>query len=130
MGNNGVPRWKFSSSNTSPGKPAPVPQAVSVGYVTQIKPKIDKIDTLEQKIDAVEQKVDAVEQKVDAVEQKIDAVETKVSNLDTKVFNIDARLSNVEKLIDDIRKILNWIGGGIGAILLSLLANFIYGRFL
>ncbi len=97
---------------------------------SQIKPKIDKIDILEQKIDAVEQKVDAVEQKVDAVEQKVDAVETKVSNLDTKVFNIDARLSNVEKLIDDIRKILNWIGGGIGAILLSLLANFIYRRFL
>ena len=46
--------------------------------------------------------------------------------LQDNVSNLDSRLSDMEKLIHDVKKILRWILGGIGAVILSLIANFIY----
>ena len=46
--------------------------------------------------------------------------------LQDNVSNLDSRLSDIEKLIHDVKKILRWILGGIGAVILSLIANFIY----
>ena len=46
-----------------------------------IKPKIDKIDNLEQKVDNLEQKVDNLEQKVDNLEQKVDDLGQKVDKI-------------------------------------------------
>ena len=49
-----------------------------------------------------------------------------ISVLQDNVSNLDSRLSDIEKLIHDVKKILRWILGGIGAVILSLIANFIY----
>ncbi len=49
-----------------------------------------------------------------------------ISVLQDNVSNLDSRLSDIEKLIYDVKKILRWILGGIGAVILSLMANFIY----
>ena len=49
-----------------------------------------------------------------------------ISVLQDNVSNLDSRLSDIEKLIYDVKKILRWILGGIGAVILSLIANFIY----
>ncbi len=69
-------------------------------------------------------------ERIAVIERDIKDIKNEISNLNTKVSNLDTRLSNVEKLIDDVRKILKWIVGGIGAIILSLIANFIYVNFI
>ena len=46
-----------------------------------IKPKIDKIDNLEQKVDNLEQKVDNLEQKVDDLGQKVDKIYSAIGTL-------------------------------------------------
>ena len=69
-------------------------------------------------------------ERIAVIERDIKDIKNEVSNLDDKVSNLDDRLSNVEKLIDDVRKILKWVVGGIGAIILSLIANFIYENFI
>ncbi len=53
-----------------------------------------------------------------------------ISVLQDNVSNLDSRLSDIEKLIHDVKKILRWILGGIGAVILSLIANFIYAYIL
>ncbi len=53
-----------------------------------------------------------------------------ISVLQDNVSNLDSRLSDIEKLIHDVKKILRWILGGIGAVILSLMANFIYAYIL
>ncbi len=40
--------------------------------------------------------------------------------------NLDKRLSDIEKLIHEAKKLMKWILGGMGAVFLSLVANFIY----
>ena len=75
-------------------------------------------------------KVTSNGERIAVIERDIKDIKNEVSNLNTKVSNLDTRLSNVEKLIDDVRKILKWLVGGIGAIILSLIANFIYANFI
>ena len=76
------------------------------------------------------ERIAVIERDIKDIKNEVSNLNTKVSNLDAKVSNLDNRLSNVEKLIDDVRKILKWIVGGIGAIILSLIANFIYANFI
>ena len=61
-----------------------------------IKPKIDKIDSLEQKVDSLEQKVDSLEQKVDSLEQKVDNLEQKVDDLGQKVDKIYSAIGTLK----------------------------------
>ena len=76
------------------------------------------------------ERIAVIERDIKDIKNEVSNLNTKVSNLDTKVSNLDNRLSNVEKLIDDVRKILKWLVGGIGAIILFLIANFIYENFI
>ncbi|MDJ0588454.1 MAG: hypothetical protein QNJ72_00455 [Pleurocapsa sp. MO_226.B13] len=77
-------------------------------------------------------KTDVAGLKTDVAGLKTDVagLKTDVAGLKTDVSSLDSRLSNVEKLIDDVKKILKWIVGGIGAIIFSLIANFIYENFI
>ncbi len=47
----------------------------------QVKPKIDKIDVLENKIDNLENKIDVLENKIDVLENKVDNLEEKVDKI-------------------------------------------------
>ncbi|MDJ0575010.1 MAG: hypothetical protein QNJ65_07565 [Xenococcaceae cyanobacterium MO_234.B1] len=76
------------------------------------------------------ERIAVIERDIKDIKNEVSNLNTKVSNLDAKVSKLDNRLSNVEKLIDDVRKILKWLVGGIGAIILSLIANFIYANFI
>ncbi|MDJ0573573.1 MAG: hypothetical protein QNJ65_00220 [Xenococcaceae cyanobacterium MO_234.B1] len=68
--------------------------------------------------------------KVTSNGERIAVIERDIKDIKDTVSNLDNRLSSVEKLINDVRKILKWIVGGIGAIILSLIANFIYENFI
>ena len=47
----------------------------------QVKPKIDKIDVLENIIDNLENKIDVLENKIDVLENKVDNLEEKVDKI-------------------------------------------------
>ncbi len=91
---------------------------------------LNKLTSNGERIAVIERDIKDIKNEVSNLNTKVSNLETKVSNLDSKVSNLDNRLSNVEKLIDDVRKLLKWIVGGIGAIILSLIANFIYENFI
>ena len=78
-----------------------------------IKPKIDKIDSLEQKVDSLEQKVDSLEQKVDSLEQKVDSLEQKVDNLEQKVDDLGQKVDKIYSAIGTLKWITITIGIGI-----------------
>lgn len=75
-------------------------------------------------------KVTSNGERIAVIERDIKDIKDDIKDIKDTVSNLDNRLSGVEKLIDDVRKILKWIVGGIGAIILSLIANFIYGNFI
>ncbi|MDJ0535551.1 MAG: hypothetical protein QNJ70_24190 [Xenococcaceae cyanobacterium MO_207.B15] len=75
-------------------------------------------------------KVTSNGERIAVIERDIKDIKDDIKDIKHTVSNLDNRLSGVEKLIDDVRKILKWIVGGIGAIILSLIANFIYGNFI
>jgi peptidoglycan hydrolase CwlO-like protein len=75
------------------------------------------------------ERIAIIERDIGEIKKDIPNLNNKVSSLDNKVSSLDNRLSNVEKIIDDVRKILKWITGGIGAIILSLIANLLYANF-
>ena len=80
-----------------------------------------KDNSLKIQEDISELKSDVTTLKSDVAELKSD-----VTTLKSDVSNLGSRLSDIEKLIHDIKKILKWILGGMGAVFLSLFANFIY----
>ncbi|MDJ0744516.1 MAG: hypothetical protein QNJ32_14310 [Xenococcaceae cyanobacterium MO_167.B27] len=75
-------------------------------------------------------KVTSNGERIAVIERDIKDIKDDIKDIKDTVSNLDNRLSGIEKLIDDVRKILKWIVGGIGAIILSLIANFIYGNFI
>lgn len=90
----------------------------------------ERIAVIERDVKDIKTELIGLNSKVSNLENTVSSLDSKVSNLDTKTSNIDERLSNIEKLVDNITKLSKWILGGIGAIFLSLTANFIYANFL
>ena len=90
----------------------------------------ERIAVVERDVKDIKSELTTLNSKVSNLDSKVSNLDSKLSNLDSKTANIDERLSNVEKLINDVKKILMWIVGGIGAIILSLIANFIYANFI
>lgn len=68
------------------------------------------------------EKLSVIEFKFGQIEPKIDNLDKRIDNLDKRIDNLDDRLSEIEKLLGWLR----WIGGGVVAIALSLIANFVY----
>ena len=98
---------------------------------------LNKVTSNGKRLAVVERDVKDLKSEVSNFSDKVSSLETKVSDLDerlshveTKVTDVNERLSNIEKIINDVRKILIWVVGGIGAIILSLIANFIYANFI
>lgn len=90
----------------------------------------ERLAVVERDVKDIKSELTGLNSKVSSLENKVSNLDNKISNLDSKTSNIDERLSNVEKLIEDVKNILIWIAGGIGAIIFSLIANFIYANFI
>lgn len=71
------------------------------------------------------ERIAVIERDIKDIKSSFSKMEEDVAVLKTDVSSLDDRLSNVEKLLNDVKKILMWVVGGIGAIILSLIANFI-----
>ena len=63
---------------------------------------------------------------VSTLKSDVSTLKSDVSTLKSDVSNLDSRLSSIEQLIHDAKKLMKWLLGGMGAVLLSLVANFIY----
>ena len=68
------------------------------------------------------EKIAVIEVTVKQNSQKLDNLDQRVDGLDRRIDGLDQRLTNIESLLGWLK----WIAGGIGAIALSLIANFIY----
>ena len=89
-------------------------EKIAVIEVT-VKQNSQKLDNLDQRIDGLDQRIDGLVQRIDGLDQRIDGLVQRIDGLDQRLINIESLLGW-----------LKWIAGGIGAIALSLIANFIY----
>jgi chromosome segregation ATPase len=89
-----------------------------------------RLAVVERDVKDLKSEISNLSDKVSSLEIKVLNIDEKLSHVKTNVSNLDERLSKIEKIIDDVRKILIWVVGGIGAIILSLIANFIYANFI
>lgn len=90
---------------------------------------LNKVISNGERLAVVERDIKDIKSELTGLNSKVSNLDNKISSLDSKTSNIDERLSNVEKLIEDVKNLLMWIAGGIGAIIFSLIANFIYANF-
>ena len=86
--------------------------------------KMANIDTRWEQ--ALLNKVTSNGERIAVIERDIKDIKDNSLAIKEDMSNLDGRLSDVEKLIHDVKKILKWILGGMGAVFLSLVANFIY----
>ena len=91
---------------------------------------LNKVTSNGKRLAVVERDVKDIKSEVSHIETKVSDLDERLSHVETKVSDLDDKLSHVETIIDDVRKILMWVVGGIGAIILSLIANFIYANFI
>ena len=75
-----------------------------------------------EKLSVIEFKFGQIEPKIDNLDERLDNLDEHIDNLGKRLDNLDDRLSEIEKLLGWLR----WIGGGVVAIALSLIANFVY----
>ena len=90
--------------------------------LNQLVKNVEKTAVIEVTVKQNSQKLDSLDQRLTSVESIVEQNSQKLDSLDQRVDNIDQRLTNIESLLGWLR----WIAGGIGAIALSLIANFIY----
>ena len=89
---------------------------------------LNKVTSNGERIAVIERDIREIRTELSNLNGKVSNLDSRLSGLEDKTSNIDNRLSNVEQIINDVRRILMWISGGIAAILLSLIANFIYAN--
>ncbi|MDJ0899515.1 MAG: hypothetical protein QNJ55_11955 [Xenococcus sp. MO_188.B8] len=87
---------------------------------------LNKVTSNGERIAVIERDIKDIKDNSVKTNESISVLQDNVSVLQDNVSNLDSRLSDIEKLIHDVKKILRWILGGIGAVILSLMANFIY----
>lgn len=90
----------------------------------------ERLAVIERDVKDIKSEGSNTNDKVLNIDTKVTDIDDRLSHVETKVTDIDDRLSNIEELINDVRKISMWIVGGIGAIILSLIANFVYANFI
>ena len=83
--------------------------------LNQLVKNVEKIAVIEVTVKQNSQKLDNLDQRIDGLDQRIDGLVQRIDGLDQRLINIESLLGW-----------LKWIAGGIGAIALSLIANFIY----
>lgn len=82
-----------------------------------------------EKLAVVETNVTQNTEKLGIVDQRLNKIDQKLNKIDQRLDVIENRLSRIELIIEKIESLLGWlrwIGGGLVAIALSLMANFVY----
>ena len=70
-------------------------------------------------------------ERIALIEQDAREIKSDTKQIKEKLFDTQTRLSEAEEILSTVKtilKITKWIGGGVAAIALSLIANFVYSR--
>ena len=86
----------------------------------------ERIAVMERDIKDIKDASLKMREDISELKSDVSTLKSDVSTLKSDVSNLDSRLSNIEQLIHDAKKLMKWLLGGMGAVLLSLVANFIY----
>ncbi|MDJ0679359.1 MAG: hypothetical protein QNJ18_05790 [Xenococcaceae cyanobacterium MO_167.B52] len=86
----------------------------------------ERIAVMERDIKEIKDNSLKTQEDISELKSDVSTLKSDVSILKSDVSNLDGRLSDTEKLIHDAKKLMKWILGGMGAVFLSLVANFIY----
>ena len=68
-------------------------------------------------------------ERIALIEQDLKIIKADTQQIKEKLFSTETRLTEAEEILVTVKtilKITKWIGGGVAAIALSLMANFIY----
>ena len=87
---------------------------------------LNKITNNGERIAVMERDIKEIKDNSVKMQKDISELKSDVSTLKSDVSTLDSRLSDIEKLIHDAKKLMKWLLGGMGAVFLSLVANFIY----
>lgn len=110
------------------------------GVLNKLTSNGERIAVLEFKLDEFKQqtneRLDRIDNRLDNIENRLDTIEKTQVESDRTLQEINQRLNQNDTRLDDIEKIikqlelaiklLKWIAGGVGAILLSIAANYFY----
>ncbi len=86
----------------------------------------ERIAVMERDIKDIKDNSLKMQEDISELKSDVSILKSDVSTLKSDVSNLDTRLSDIEKLIHDAKKLMKWILGVMGAVFLSLVANFIY----
>ena len=111
-----------ADASQPPPSEAVCANALQGAILNQLVKNVEKIAVIEVTVKQNSQKLDNLDQRVDSLVQHVDGLDQRIDGLVQHVDGLDQRLTNIESLLGWLK----WIAGGIGAIALSLIANFIY----
>ena len=92
----------------------------------------ERFDLLDEGLDKINKRLDKIDKKLEESDGVVQNINNKLEQNDGKLSKTETRLGDIEKVIKQIQialKLLKWIAGGVGAILLSIVANFLYSWF-
>ena len=90
--------------------------------LNQLVKNVEKIAVIEVTVKQNSQRLDDIDSKLKKIDTRLDGIDTRLDGIDTRLNGLDQRLTNIESLLGWLK----WIGSGVVAIALSLIANFIY----
>ena len=90
---------------------------------------LNKLTNNGERIAVVERDISDIKDRLKGIDNRLTGVENRMTVMENRLTSIDNRLTGLEKSMERIEALLGsfrWIGGGIVAIALSLIANFVY----
>ena len=90
---------------------------------------LNKLTSNGERIAVVERDISDIKDRLKGIDGRLTGVENRMTVMENRLTSIDNRLTGLEKSMEKIESLLGsfrWIGGGIVAIALSLIANFVY----
>ena len=92
----------------------------------------ERFDLLDEGLDKINKRLDKIDKKLEESDGVVQNINNRLEQNDGQLNQTETRLGDIEKVIKQIQialKLLKWIAGGVGAILLSIVANFLYSWF-
>ena len=90
---------------------------------------LNKLTSNGERIAVVERDISDIKDRLKGIDGRLTGVENRMTVMENRLTSIDNRLTGLEKSMEKIESLLGsfrWIGGGVFAIALSLIANFVY----
>ena len=83
---------------------------------------LNKLTSNGERIAVVENRLEGIENRLSNTENRLGGVENQLEKINVRLTNIETTNQKIESLLSWLK----WIGGGVIAIALSLIANFVY----